>query len=46
VPLGVLFKPEQKHKDILSIMESTQQYSPFTTTQEVLHAVTEVKRRM
>ena len=41
MPLGVLFKSEQKHEDMLSIMESTQQYSPFTTTQEVVHAVTE-----
>ena len=42
VPLGVLFKLEQKHEDMLSIMESTQhQYAPFTTVQKVVHAVTE-----
>ena len=42
VPLGVLFKSEQKHEDMLSIMESTQQqYVPFTMVQRVVHAVTE-----
>ena len=42
VPLGVLFKSEQKHEDMLSIMESTQQqYAPFTIVQKVVHAVTE-----
>ena len=42
MPLGVLFKSEQKHEDMLSIMESTQQqYVPFTMVQRVVHAVTE-----
>ena len=42
VPLGVLFKSEQKHEDMLSIMESTQrQYAPSTVVQRVMHAVTE-----
>lgn len=37
VPLGVLFKSEQKHEDMLSIMESTQQqYAPFTMVQKSL----------
>ena len=40
MPLGVLFKLEQKHEDMPSIMESTQQDVPFTMVQRVVHAVT------
>ena len=37
MPLGVLFKNETSHKDMIGIMSHLQQYVPTNTTEDEIH---------